>query len=133
MRDLIIGLSARPRVMAALSGALTALAQPPFGFMPGLLGYGLLLFALDRDLGPKPLRTAAFMGWLAGFCYFFISCFWVAEAFLVDAQTYGWMAPFAATLLPAGIGLFWGTFAALYVRFKSDNWTRFLFFAALFS
>ena len=130
---LIQALSHRPRAMAALSGLFAALAQPPFGLLPGLLGYGLLLYALERDLGPKPKRTAFFMGWLAGFCYFLVSCFWVAEAFLVDAKTYGWMAPFAATLLPSGIALFWGAFAVVYTWLRPRNWTRFLFFAALFS
>jgi apolipoprotein N-acyltransferase len=130
---LIQGLSRRPRAMAALSGLFAALAQPPFGLLPGLLGYGLLLYALERDLGAKPKRTAFFMGWLAGFCYFLVSCFWVAEAFLVDAKTYGWMAPFAATLLPSGIALFWGAFAVLYTWLRPRNWSRFLFFASLFS
>ncbi len=125
-------LRTRPRMLAALAGALAAFAQPPFGFLPGLFGYGLLLYALELDLGPHKNRTAFFMGWLAGFCYFLISCFWVAEAFLVDAETYGWMAPFAAALLPSGIGLFWGVFAVIYRRFRPKGTKRFLFFASLF-
>jgi apolipoprotein N-acyltransferase len=123
----------RPRMLAAISGLLIAFAQPPFGFLPGLLGYGLLLYALECHLGNRPKRTAFFMGWLAGFCYFLVSCFWVAEAFLVDAETYGWMAIPAATLLPAGIGLFWGAFAVLYLKLAPKGWHRFVFFAALFS
>lgn len=123
----------RPRMLAAISGLLIAFAQPPFGFLPGLLGYGLLLYALECHLGSWPKRTAFFMGWLAGFCYFLVSCFWVAEAFLVDAETYGWMAIPAATLLPAGIGLFWGGFAVLYLKLAPKGWIRFVFFAALFS
>lgn len=123
----------RPRMLAAISGLLIAFAQPPFGFLPGLLGYGLLLYALECHLGSWPKRTAFFMGWLAGFCYFLVSCFWVAEAFLVDAETYGWMAIPAATLLPAGIGLFWGGFAVLYLKLAPKGRIRFVFFAALFS
>ena len=123
----------RPRMLAAIAGLLIAFAQPPFGFLPGLLGYGLLLYALECHLGNWPKRTAFFMGWLAGFCYFLVSCFWVAEAFLVDAETYGWMAVPAATLLPAGIGLFWGAFAVLYLKLAPKGWIRFVFFAALFS
>jgi len=122
----------RPRILAAASGILIALAQPPFGFLPGLLGYALLLFALEQDFGVRPRRDVFFAGWLAGFCYFLVSCFWVAEAFLVDAATYGWMAPFAATLLPSGIGLFWGVFALLYRQFRSDGAHRYLLFTGLF-
>ena len=52
----------RPRMLAAISGLLIAFAQPPFGFLPGLLGYGLLLYALECHLGSWPKRTAFFMG-----------------------------------------------------------------------
>ena len=123
----------RPRLLALVAGAFIGFAQPPFGFIPGLLGYALLLFAIEQDLGPRPKRAAFFVGWLAGFAYFMVGCFWIAEAFLVDAKTYGWMAPFAATLLPSGIGLFWGAFAVLYRRLRSQRSHRFLLFAALFS
>lgn len=132
VRDEIHRLRQRPRLLAAASGALIALAQPPFGFLPGLLGYALLLFAIEQDFGKKPNRDVFLAGWLAGFFYFLISCFWVASAFLVDAETYGWMAPFAASLLPAGIGLFWGAFAVIYRRFRPPFAYRYLFFASLF-
>jgi len=131
--DRLRALRARPRLMAALSGILIGLAQPPFGFLPGLLGYALLLWVLESDLGPKPKRRAFLLGWLSAFTYYLISCFWVAEAFLVDAATYGWMAPFAVTLLPMGLGLFWGLFGIVYVWLKPEGPRRFLFFAALFS
>lgn len=133
IRGMLMSLPRRPRILALLAGALIGLAQPPFGFIPGLFGYALLLFALERDLGPKPWRSAFFVGWLAGFAYFFVGCFWIAEAFLVDAKTYGWMAPFAATLLPSGIGLFWGLFAMAYRRLSNGRSYRFLLFAVLFS
>lgn len=130
------GLRRRPRLLAVLSGIVLALAQPPFCFLPGLLGYAVLMVILEQDLGPKPLRAAYGIGWLAGFPYFLISCFWVADAFLVDAQAYGWMAPFAALLLPAGIALFWGAFALLYrwlLPRLHGHGARFVLFALLFS
>ena len=131
--DLLRGLRNRPRLMAALSGLLIGFAQPPFGFWPGLLGYALLLWVLEGDLGPKPKRLAFLLGWLSAFTYYLVSCFWVAEAFLVDAATYGWMAPFAVTLLPAGLGLFWGLCGVVYLWLKPQGSRRFVFFAALFS
>jgi len=131
--DRLRGLRRRPRLTAALSGLLIGFAQPPFGFIPGLFGYALLLWVLEGDLGPKPRRLAFMLGWLAAFTYYLVSCFWVAEAFLVDAATYGWMAPFAATLLPAGLGLFWGLCGVVYLWLRPEGARRFLFFAALFS
>ena len=131
--DRLRGLRARPRLMAALCGLLIGLAQPPFGFVPGLLGYALLLWLLEGDLGPKPKRRAFLIGWLAAFAYYLVCCFWVAEAFLVDAATFGWMAPFATALLPAGLGLFWGLFGVVYLWLKPQGPRRLIFFAALFS
>ncbi len=131
--DQLRGLRARPRIMALVAGALIGFAQPPFGFWPGLFGYALWLWLLDGDLGPKPKRTAFLLGWLAAFVYYLISCFWVAEAFLVDADTYGWMAPFAVTLLPAGLGLFWGLAAVMYLWLRPTGARRFLLFATMFS
>ena len=114
--------------LALAAGAAAALAHPPFGFLPGMLGYALLMFLAERSTSA---RGAFWMGWLAGFAYFFISCWWVAEAFLVNPAQ-AWMAPFAASLLPIGLGLFWGTATALYRRFLPDGVKRVLVFAALF-
>lgn len=115
--------------MALLAGLGAALAHPPFGIMPGLLGYGLLMLLAERS---GNTRGAFWMGWLAGFAYFGLGCWWVAEAFLVNPDQ-AWMAPFAASLLPAGIGLFWGAATALYRRFAPAGVLRVLMFAGLFA
>lgn len=114
--------------LALLAGAGAALAHPPFGVLPGLLGYPLLLILSERSTGE---RGAFWMGWLSGFAYFFISCWWVAEAFLVDPAQ-AWMGPFAASLLPIGLGLFWGWASRAYWRLRPPGARRVLVFAALF-
>ncbi|KQW86406.1 apolipoprotein N-acyltransferase [Brevundimonas sp. Root1279] len=114
--------------LALLAGVAGALAHPPFGILPGLLGYPLLLLLSERSTST---RGAFWMGWLAGFAYFFIGCWWVAEAFLVNPAQ-AWMGPFAASLLPAGLGLFWGAATALYHRFRPQGVSRVLVFAGLF-
>src|SRR5690606_26000677 len=105
-------------VLALLAGAGAALAHPPFHVLPGLLGYPLLLLLADRPEGMSGgMKGGFWVGWLAGFAYFFIGCWWVAEAFLVNPAQ-AWMAPFAASLLPAGMGLFWGLATLAYRRFS---------------
>jgi apolipoprotein N-acyltransferase len=118
--------------LALLAGLLAALAHPPFGFLPGVAGYPLLMWTVDRVEGPRPLRSAFWRGWLAGFAYFGLGCWWVAEAFLVDARQ-AWMAPFAASLLPAGMGLFWGAACALYRRIAPSHAGRAPVFAGVFT
>ena len=49
--------------LALLAGAGTALAHPPFGVLPGLLGYPLLMLLAERS---TTARGAFWMGWLAG-------------------------------------------------------------------
>jgi apolipoprotein N-acyltransferase len=115
-------------ILALAAGIAAALAHPPFGILPGLLGYPLLMLLAERS---GSARGAFWMGWLAGFGYFGVGCWWVAEAFLVNPAQ-AWMAPFAASLLPAGIGLFWGAVTALYRRFAPPGLGRILVFAALF-
>lgn len=114
--------------LALLAGAGTAFAHPPFGVLIGLLGYPLLMILSERS---DTVRGAFWMGWLAGFAYFFVGCWWVAEAFFVNPEQ-AWMAPFAASLLPAGLGLFWGAATALYRRWAPLGAVRVLLFAALF-
>ncbi len=116
-------------VLVLAAGILAALVHPPFGVLPGLVAYPLLMLLAERS---GTVRGAFWVGWLAGFGYFLVGCWWVAEAFLVNPAQ-AWMAPFAASLLPAGIGLFWGAATALYRRFAPQGLARVVVFAALFA
>lgn len=117
-----------------LAGAAAALAHPPFGLLPGVFALGgMMVLADDAANG----RSAFWRGWLAGLSYFTIGCYWVAEAFLVDAKTFGWMAPIAVAGLAAGLALFWGAGLLLY-RFairicRVEGAWRILVFAGAFA
>ncbi|MFT4252158.1 MAG: apolipoprotein N-acyltransferase [Caulobacter sp.] len=123
----------RDRALALAAGLAAALAHPPFGILPGLLGYALLLRLLDGIDGPRPLRSAFLRGWLAGLAYFGLGTWWIGEAFMVDAANQGWMAPFAVAAMAAGLALFWGLAALLYRRFRPAGAVRVLAFAAALS
>lgn len=116
--------------LALAAGAGAAFAHPPWSVWLGLLGYPVLMALSERT---RTLRGAFGVGWLAGFAYFFVSCWWVAEAFLVNPEQ-AWMAPFAGSLLPAGLALFWGGATALYRRFaRGRGVERVFLFALVFS
>jgi apolipoprotein N-acyltransferase len=123
----------RARGLALLAGLAAALAHPPFGFLPGLLGYAVLLWLLDAIDGPRPLRSAFFRGWLMGLAYFGLGTWWIAEAFMVDAANQGWMAPFAVAAMAAGMALFWGLAAVLYRLVGPVGVRRVLVFAGAFA
>jgi apolipoprotein N-acyltransferase len=118
--------------LAILAGLLAAVAFPPWGFWPGLFGYALMLWLADNASTERPVRSAFFRGWLAGAAFFTVSCWWVAQAFMVDKENQGWMALPAVVLLAAGMALFWGAASALYKRIAPAHAGRVFVFAAVF-
>jgi apolipoprotein N-acyltransferase len=122
-----------PAALAVAAGVMAAFAQPPWGFLPGLLGYGLMFRLVDAAAAPRPVRTAFFRGWLAGCGYFVVSLWWIAQPFQVDAREQGWMAPFADPLLSMVLALFWGAASAAYRTLADRGVRRALFFAAALS
>ena len=116
------------RALALLAGLGAGFAHPPFGVLPGLLGYALLLVLLDTE-GPRPWRSAFLRGWLAGLGYFAVGVFWITEPFMVDAREQGWMAPFALAMMATGLALFWGAAALLHRALGARGFARVLVFA----
>jgi apolipoprotein N-acyltransferase len=116
------------RALALLAGVAAGVAHPPFGVLPGLLGYALLLALIDAP-DARPLRSALFRGWLAGVGYFSVGMWWITEPFMVDAKEQGWMAPFALVLMAGGLALFWAAAAGVYRALKPAGIGRVLVFA----
>jgi apolipoprotein N-acyltransferase len=118
------------RLLAALAGVLAAFAQPPWGFVPGLLGYGLMFVLADRA---QTRREAFARSWQVGVAYFIVSLWWLAEPFQVDAKNQGWMAPFAVLFTAMFMALFWGAAGAAFRWLGSASPLRVLLFAAALS
>jgi apolipoprotein N-acyltransferase len=101
-----------PRFGLAIGAGLAlALGQAPYNFpYPAIIALPALLWLLKKTGGWK----GGFMvGWGAGLGYFGLTLSWIMEPFLVDAERFGWMAPYALGLMAAGIALFWGLGFAL--------------------
>lgn len=96
-------------VFAFLAGTLSALAMAPFNAWPVLfLTMPVAVWLIDgagagRAVG---IAAAALSGWWFGFGYFIAGLYWIGYAFLVDAQTFAWLLPFAVMGLPAFLALF---------------------------
>ncbi len=80
-----------------------------------------------------PTFRAGLIGWWFGFGYFVPGLFWIGEAFLVEAEKFAALLPFAVTLLPAGLALFWGAATALASRAWSPGLPRILALALALS
>jgi len=107
--DRTVNLSSQRRVaLAILLGALSALALPPWHYVPLVIpAFTGLLWLLDAAAhSPRPLRAAAVTAWLFGVGHFLVGVHWIAEPFLVDAARHGWLIPFALAGMAGGLALF---------------------------
>jgi apolipoprotein N-acyltransferase len=127
-RSSVMALRGWKRAAVAIgAGGLSALTFAPIYAFPVLfLTLPVFVWLIDASPG---WRRAASAGWLFGFGYFFFNLFWIGEAFLVEADKFAWMLPFAVTLLPAGMALFWAAAAATARRFWRDGIARVFVFA----
>lgn len=104
----------RRRAIAFISGAVGALALPPFSLfaliaLPLTVAVWLIDGAQDRGSG-RPLiasmRAAFGAGWWMGFGYFLAGLWWVGAAFLVEADKFAWALPLGVVALPAVLAVF---------------------------
>jgi len=102
------------RLTLVLLGVAAGLGQAPTDLWFGTILALAAILALFRS--SHSTRAAFGAGWWSGLGYFAFSLRWIVEPFLVDAATYGWMAPFALILMASGAALFWG--AAGYFAFR---------------
>jgi apolipoprotein N-acyltransferase len=130
----------RRLAVAAVAGAVSALALPPLNLFPVLFATVPVLVWLIDGAMPRPdagllgrFVPAAAVGWWFGFGYFLGGLWWIGAAFLVDAEQFAWMLPVAVVILPAGLALFFGAGAGLARLFWPEGWPRILVFAAAMS
>ncbi|MCG6207381.1 apolipoprotein N-acyltransferase [Rhodopseudomonas sp. HC1] len=95
--------------IAMLAGALSSLAMAPFNAWPVLfVTFPVVVWLIDGAAAGKRrgVPAAAIAGWWFGFGYFVPGLYWIGYAFLVDADTFAWLLPFAICGLPAYLALF---------------------------
>lgn len=132
--DRLAGLDGWRRSLAALLlGAASVLAMPPFHLWPVLWltlpGLVVLLDGIVAKSTPRAWRQAVVTGWWFGFGYFLLGLYWVGSAFLVEADKFAWLLPFAVMLLPAGLALFFALATGLASYWWQPGPTRVLVLA----
>lgn len=133
--------------VAFAAGSISVLAMAPIFLWPVLfLTFPVLVWLLDGIIDPNSetgkvrdksgrskiaiIRRAAITGWMFGFGYFLFGLFWIGEAFLIEAEKFAWLLPFAISLMPAGLALFYGLAVALAALFWRHGAAR-IFILAL--
>ncbi|MDX1575530.1 MAG: apolipoprotein N-acyltransferase, partial [Kiloniellales bacterium] len=118
----------RALALSAVFGALAAGALPPLYALPLLwIAFPGLLWLLD---GARSWLRAFLTGWAFGLGYFAAGLYWVGHSFLVDAERFGALMPFAVGALAAGMALFPGLATVAVWLNKDRGLSRVLLFAA---
>lgn len=112
-------------------GSLSVLAFAPFFASPVLfLTFPVFIWLVSSSASEG---AAAKTAWWFGFGYFFFNLVWIGEAFLVEAEKFAWLLPFAVTLLPAGLALFWAAAGWALKRLHVAGLAAVVAFAVLIS
>ena len=103
--DALAGLTGWRRALAAaICGALATAAMPPLYLVPALLvAFPGLLWLL---CGVSRPAAAFWTGWFFGLGHFVSGLYWVGIAFLVEAEKFAAVMPFAVVGLAAGLAIF---------------------------
>lgn len=122
-----------------LAGVLAGFSLPPYElFLLLFLALPVLVWSLD-GLADAPAASrglhwrGAMQGWYFGFGYFLSSLYWMANAFYVDADVFGWIAPFAILGLSAFLALFPALSTGIARRFWSGGYSRVVVLAICFT
>ena len=137
------GLRGWPRAGASFAaGAASVLALPPFHLVPLLfVTLPVLIWLLDEapdrgktqdgstdNAADRSLRDRFWggfrVGWWFGFGYFLLGLFWIGEAFLVEAEKFAVLMPFAVIGLTAGLALFFGLMGGVARLFWAEGYGR---------
>ena len=108
---------ARAAGLVFVAGAVAALGHAPLYLWPlTLIGFAVLI----RQVAHAP-KGAGWIGLLGGMGYGAVALSWIVEPFLIEPETYGWMAPFALLFMAFGLGLFWSLAAWTARRLPSQS------------
>ncbi len=131
----------RRAALSFASGAVSVLGFAPFHVWPLLfLSFPCLIWLLDGIAANEALTRrqglwrAALVGWCFGFGAFLAGLYWIGFAFLVEADKFAWLIPFAISGLPAGLALFYAFAMAVAMLIWRPGASRiFVFTFALFA
>lgn len=117
--------------VALAAGLFSSFAMAPFDVFPVLfLTLPIFVWLMDGAFSDERqgwFRTAFssfLLGWWFGFGYFVTGLWWIANALLVEADTFAWALPLAVIALPALLAIFWGFAAVLARALWVENWSR---------
>jgi apolipoprotein N-acyltransferase len=120
-------------LQAVIVGCLFTFAFSPFDCWPivfVVIGYVFFLLNMAKNK-----KQAFWLGFSFAFAFFVSSIYWISASLLVDAKQFAWLIPFAITLIPALLSVYYGlsfmVFFILNNKISCNIWQKTLLFSVL--
>ena len=93
-------------------GSSLMLAFAPFNFFIFCpISLSLIYLIIDKE---DNLKQVFYRSFLFCFGFFVFGIYWICNSLLIDIGKYGWLIPFAITLIPALMALYFATLSYIY-------------------
>src|SRR3989344_3477789 len=116
-------------IVAFLAGVAAPLAFAPTYYLSILLiSFPVLLLILNYS---DSYKFSFLIGWVFGFGYFLSGLYWISYALLVRSVLFGWLVPFAITLIPAILAVYIGIITTITYRFRHNQLKLVMIFITL--
>ena len=119
--------------MPFVCGLFSTLSLPPYNFFYlNFISFPiLLLFYLSLEI--KKNFSSFVYGWIFGFTYFFSNIYWIVNSLTVE-EIFKPLIPFAVTIIPLFLGIFYGISFFIFSCFKPKKKIENIFlFSLIFS
>jgi apolipoprotein N-acyltransferase len=121
--------------MAFGLGALLVLAFAPFNlFFFAIISLSLFYAMIEQKNCPKQISILAFF-YMFGF--FVFGVYWICNSLFIDLKRFGWLIPFAITLIPALMAIYFAIIIYLYHKLTTRyainlTYQKIIFFSVSF-
>ena len=110
-----------------ICGLVSSISLPPYNFFYlNFISFPLLLlFYLNLEI--KKSFSSFVYGWIFGFVYFLSNIYWIANSLTVE-EIFKPLIPFAITIIPLFLGIFYGISFLIFFFFKPKKKLRAFFY-----
>lgn len=132
----------RPNTIAFFAGVILTLAFAPIHFFLAVpIAFSIFYFLLESETQKQSKtfwqREVFLLGFFFGFGHFVSGIYWICISLLIDVKQFGWLVPFALTIIPAILAAYFAAVALFYKYFVKRfgfnlYYEKILLFAVLF-
>ena len=99
----------RTLLLSFIAGFIAAYAFAPTYYVFLLfIAFPILLYFLFHS---TTYKNSFWIGWSFGFGLFMNGLYWISYSLLVEKDMFGWLVPFAVTIIPGILALYTGVMA----------------------